>query len=151
MANGRRTRQDETPNIIQTQTKNILIKFAREQIKLDNKDKLNYQTLIKNIRTNHGAKAKYKNFKNISISTRKTHTNICGDKEGRFGENGRSRSAASNHPCQTRRCYQRTGPPSGTEADACDPGRRNGSADVLPYYTARSCDVLSEAITIHSN
>ena len=62
----------DTPKLIQTQSKNLLIKYAREQIKLNNENKITYQFLIKNITTNHGIKSKYKDFKNISISTIKT-------------------------------------------------------------------------------
>merc|ERR1712127_1171885 len=49
----------DTPKLIQTQPKNLLIKYAREQTKLNNENKITYQILIKNITTNHGIKAKY--------------------------------------------------------------------------------------------
>ena len=62
---------DPSYNIINTQNRNTLIKFAREQIATNPLHKLTYQKLLLNISTNHGAKAKYQQYKNISVATRK--------------------------------------------------------------------------------
>ena len=49
-------------NIIMIETKNTVVKYAKEQIAAKNNIHT-YQQLIKNVTTNHGAKSKYKEFK----------------------------------------------------------------------------------------
>ena len=65
------TQNKNETKLINTQNRNTLIKFAREHIATNTKHKTTYQQLLINISTNHGAKAKYKEFQNISTSTRK--------------------------------------------------------------------------------
>jgi len=62
---------DKKYQVIDLQKKNTLAKFAREQIATNPKHKTTYQNLLINISTNHGAKARYKEYKNISVATRK--------------------------------------------------------------------------------
>ena len=62
--------QHKTPILIEK--KSTLIKFAREQIATNPKYKNTYQLLLLNMSTNHGAKSRYKEFRNISTATRKT-------------------------------------------------------------------------------
>ena len=63
---------------------------------------------------------------------------------GRSGDPSRFRPAGSSHNCQTRGRYQRTGPPTGTDGDACGSAPREYSPEVSPYCTAMDLEDLSD-------